>query len=117
MDRCKWPLGSGETLEFGIYNHEGDWNKVSGLYIFAHMTDAIHWRAIYVGQAEDFSSRIPNHEKWSLARQHGATHIHAVVVPQAANRDTWEKRLIAYLQPPLNVQHRQLLYPSLLNRA
>ena len=61
-------------------------------------------------QTNDFSARFSSHEKWNSAAQRGATHIHAVVVPLAANRDVLEKRLIAHLQPPLNEQHRGLRY-------
>lgn len=113
MTKCTWPLGNGQTLDFTVYNFDGIWNKVAGLYIFAYKTDATHWGAAYVGQTDDFSSRIPNHEKWDSAVRHGATHVHALVVPQAATRDTWEKLLISNLQPPLNEQHRQLRYKYL----
>ncbi len=117
MRKCSWPLGNGNTLDFTIYTHEVDWNKVPGLYVFAYMINDTQWHAVYVGQADDFSSRIPDHEKWSSAVRLGATHVHALAVPLAANRDTWERRLIAELQPNLNVQHRHLEYPSLYNHA
>ena len=106
MSTCSWPYGSGLTLEFTMYSKNGEWNKVAGLYIFAY-NDGQYWRALYVGQTDDFSSRIPNHEKWDLAVQRGATHIHAVVVPLAARRDTLEQLLIAHLQPPMNEQHKE----------
>jgi len=106
MSTCNWPLGNGQTLEFGIYNKETQWNKVAGLYIFAEPLGNGRWRALYVGQTDDFSSRIPNHEQWDAALRLGATHVHAKVVPLKANRDTWERLLIEYHQPPLNVQYR-----------
>jgi hypothetical protein len=34
----------------------------------------------------------------------GATHVHALVVSQAAKRDEIERQLIATYQPPLNTQ-------------
>lgn len=106
MNTCTWPIGNGLSLEFIIYDHNTQWNKVAGLYIFAGPSGNGRWRAYYVGQTEDFSSRLPNHERWDETRRLGATHIHAKAVPQAANRDVWEKRLIETLQPPLNVQYR-----------
>lgn len=106
MSKCSWPLGNGKTLEFDIYTHDTSWNQVAGLYIFAHLINSTEWKAIYVGQADAFSTRIPNHEKWDLARLHGATHVHALVVPQSANRDILEQLLIASLRPPLNKQHK-----------
>ena len=107
MNRCTWPLGNGQNLAFDIYSSNTEWNEVAGLYIFAY-DNGQHWRALYVGQTDDFSSRIPSHEKWNAAVRRGATHIHAVVVPQAAMRDTWEKLLIAHLQPPMNEQYKGL---------
>jgi len=101
MSTCNWPLGNGQTLEFTVYNSNTTWNKVAGLYIFAY-NDGQLWRALYVGQTDDFSLRIPNHERWNEALQKGATAIHAISVPLAANRDTWEEMLIRHLQPPMN---------------
>ncbi len=106
MSTCNWPLGNGQNLECTILTPDANWNRAAGLYIFAHSTDASHWRAVYVGQTDDFSSRIPGHERWSEAARLGATHVHAAVVPQQANRDNLEKMLIQSLQPPLNVQFR-----------
>ncbi len=117
MDQCRWPLGSGEHLVFNIYTmYGGEWKKVAGLYIFAYFNGEL-WRPVYIGKTDDFSSRLPNHERWGKAFQLGATHVHALVVPLAANRDTWERRLIAEHQPSLNEQYRGLAYPSLLNHA
>lgn len=103
---CSWPLGNDNSLSFTIYDPNTSWNSTAGLYIFAYRSDATHWRAIYVGQTDDFSTRIPNHEQWGSAVRHGATHIHALVVPLAANRDTYERLLIQNLQPVLNQQLR-----------
>lgn len=108
MNKCLWPLENGQNLEFIIYSPESNWNKVAGLYIFANSADGQHWRALYIGQTNDFSSRLPTHEKWDLAVRRGATHIHALVVSQAVMRDLWEQRLISYLQPPLNDQYKSL---------
>lgn len=105
MNKCSWPLGNGQTLEFTICDSNTGWNKVAGLYIFAYL-DGQYWRALYVGKADDFSSRLPSHERLDEAVRKGATHIHAVVVPQAANRDNWERMLIQHLQPPMNQQFR-----------
>jgi len=106
--KCNWPLGNGQTLEFTIYGtNPSGWNKVGGLYIFTYF-DGQYWRALYVGQAQDFSSRLPNHERLAEAIRRGATHIHAVVIPQAANRDTLEALLISHLQPPMNEQLRTI---------
>ena len=81
METCSWPLGNGEGIKFTIFSHKANWNYAAGLYIFAYRTDTIHWRAIYVGQTNDFSSRIPNHKRWNEAVRLGATHVHAAVIP------------------------------------
>jgi len=104
MATCLWPLGNGEQLEFTVYDRNQGWNKVAGLYIFSFQDKDGIWQALYVGQTDDFSSRLPSHEKLHEAVQNGATHLHALVVPLAANRDKWEKMLIQYLQPRMNVQ-------------
>lgn len=106
MSTCKWPCGNGQTIEFTIYGSNTTWNSVAGLYVFTYRTGQTDWYALYVGQAKDFSSRFASHELWNEAVRLGATHIHALVVPLAANRDKWEKMLIQHLQPPMNVQNR-----------
>jgi hypothetical protein len=108
MDTVTWPLGNGQSLEFTSYHPKTTaWNAVAGLYIFAYF-DGQYWRALYVGQTNDFSNRIPSHERWEEASRLGATHIHAAVIPQAANRDTYEQLLIGCLQPSMNEHHRGL---------
>ena len=106
MSTCNWPLGNGQTIEFTIYDSNANWNNVAGLYIFAYRVGQTDWYALYVGQAVDFSSRMPSHERWDEAVRLGATHVHALVVPLVANRDKWEKMLIQTLHPPMNVQNR-----------
>lgn len=107
MDTCNWPLGNGESLSCEIYDPSiTTWNKVPGIYIFAKKTDDTHWDAVYIGQTDDFSDRLPNHEKWNSALRIGATHIHILVVQQEADRDQIEELLIQHLQPILNQQLR-----------
>jgi hypothetical protein len=101
MRTCKWPIGNNQTLDFIVYDTNTLWNEFAGLYIFAYLSGE-YWHALYVGQTTDFSSRLPSHERWDEAVQKGATHIHALLVPQAANRDKVEKMLIQNLQPPMN---------------
>ncbi|MEE9303801.1 MAG: hypothetical protein V3U84_08430 [Thiotrichaceae bacterium] len=107
--KCKWPLGNNRHIEFNIYDRNDSWNDVAGLYIFSYHT-ANGWHALYVGQAESFQARLPNHERLDEAVRNGATHIHALGVSQQAQRDLWEKRLIQTLQPPMNIQHRDVSY-------
>lgn len=109
MSTCEWPLPNGQTMTFHIYDSNKNWLQVAGLYIFSFKKPNGFWHPLYVGQTNDFSSRLPSHERLDEAVRNGATHIHAVQVPQAAKRDELEKLLIAHLQPPMNEQHRNLL--------
>ena len=103
--KVNWPLGNGQVLSFEVYAQNISWNDVPGLYIFSY--ERIHnWYALYVGKAESFQTRLPNHERLNEAVRMGATHIHAMVVRQRFNRDEWERMLIKNLQPPLNIHHR-----------
>lgn len=109
-EKCKWPLGNGEYLEFEVVantnNYSFNWKKVPGLYIFAFLLQGNTWYPLYVGQTDDFSSRLPSHERFLEAIQRGATHIHAVHIPQKIDRNRLEQMLIQRLQPQLNAHHR-----------
>ncbi len=101
---CNWPGISGRTYTYGIYKMEGNWNSVSGNYIFAKETSPGMWKALYVGETGNFSTRLtPNHEEWSQALQLGATHIHANTNHSGKiARLQQETDLISSLNPPLN---------------
>ena len=100
-----WPIGPNQTLAFEAHDANGPWNSVPGLYIFARPSGA-NWSAVYVGQADDLSTRLPNHNRLDEAVRAGATQIHAMVEHLQAERDRLERLLIQHLQPPLNAQHR-----------
>jgi hypothetical protein len=106
MNKCSWLIGKNKAVEFDIFSklNEG-WNAIAGVYIFAYQSPT-GWHALYVGQTEDFSARLPNHERFEEAVKLGATHIHATVVQIEYYRDQLGKSLIAIYQPPMNVQHR-----------
>jgi|SRR5579862_4266749 len=100
MSQVKW-----SGYDFWIYNPESTtWNDVAGIYIFAGTNNRNQWVALYIGQAKSFKDRLANHENWLAAARLGATHVHGLVVPLAANRDMIEAELIDLYQPVLNVQ-------------
>jgi excinuclease UvrABC nuclease subunit len=100
MDKVKW-----KSYEFEVYDPDNTkWNDVAGIYIFTGLNARGLWVPFYIGQAKSFADRIPNHANWSAAARLGATHVHAMVVPLAANRDKIEAELIEAYQPALNVQ-------------
>jgi excinuclease UvrABC nuclease subunit len=114
MSNVPWPLGNGQTLEFTVYDPNiTKWYAKPGLYIFASVVQG-YWKPLYIGQADSFADRIPSHERYAEAAKRGATHIHATVVEQEANRDRWERMLIEAHQPPMNDQYRGATYLSSL---
>lgn len=91
------------NYQFEVYEpRRTTWNDSSGIYIFTGIGPNGRWRAYYIGKATSFRDRFANHEKWAGAVRLGATHVHAMVVPLAANRDRIEAELIQACQPPLN---------------
>lgn len=62
---------------FSVYDKDGSWNAVSGLYVFARLEKdwqgTLRWRALYVGKTQDFSARLPTHEYWLAAVRLGAS--------------------------------------------
>ena len=92
------------TYDFTVYTPDTSWNDEAGVYMFTCLDYQGRWVPLYIGQADSFRNRIPSHEQWNQAVRLGATHIHAMVVPLAANRDRVERELIQAYQPRLNVE-------------
>ena len=105
METTTW-LG----YNFSVHPVTADWPGESGLYIFAALaTNRLvipQWCAVYVGEARNFATRLPNHERWAEAVRLGTTHVHLRIEYDLALRLVLEKNLIQRYQPPLNVQHR-----------
>ena len=99
----KWP-GRSREYSFEVLTMNSTWNTVPGVYIFCKETSPGRWAALYVGEASNFDTRLTiNHEKWSMAMNRGATHVHACVVNGGElARKTIESDLILSLDPPLN---------------
>ncbi|MDR3405559.1 MAG: GIY-YIG nuclease family protein [Chthoniobacter sp.] len=90
---------------FYVCHIDSNWSQHGGVYIFTALDNKGQWWPFYIGQSEQFSNRLPNHERWEEAVRMGATHVHAMVVPQAATRDAIERELIRRYQPKLNTHH------------
>ncbi|WP_080425516.1 GIY-YIG nuclease family protein [Burkholderia ubonensis] len=100
MNQCNWG-----QLTFEIHAPTVSWNDVAGIYIFATRSQQQNqWIALYIGQAASLKDRLSNHERWDEARRLGATHVHVLVVPTQANRNSIEQSLIQTYQPRLNQQ-------------
>lgn len=92
--------------EFDVFTPTSTWKTVGGVYIFTGLNNQAQWIALYIGQTNAFSERLPNHERWPEAQRLGATHIHLLQVPSAAIRILIERELIQAYQPLLNTEHR-----------
>ena len=91
--------------DFSVHQHGDNWREVAGLYIFARLHEG-NWYPEYIGKAANFRTYLPTHRHWQEAVQRGATHVHAMVLPDEAERDRIEAELIQHYQPPMNVQLR-----------
>jgi hypothetical protein len=100
-----WISPLGEVISFQICNYAGVWNDVGGVYMMCKFdTLQNRWLPTYIGQAERFKNRLPNHEQWLPSIRLGAQNVLAVVVPSKSKRDSLERMLIQRLNPPLNIQ-------------
>lgn len=81
-----------------------------GLYLFAQPGGLLDfgWRVTYVGETDDFATRIDGHEKWLDAVALGATHVGICPLYSANERWLVEREMITSYCPPLNVQHNLL---------
>lgn len=96
------------SYPFYVCEHESPWLDRGGIYIFTGLNRRNQWVAMYIGQTDSLSTRIPSHEKWGPAARLGATHVHAMVVKQAIQRAAIEAELIRAFQPRLNQQQKGL---------
>jgi len=99
-DTVKWA-----EYEFMVFTPDVKWNDVGGIYIFCgkvNVNGQLLWNPLYIGQAQSFAARLSGHDRWQEAVKLGATHIHAMVVQQEANRDKIEAYLVEKWKPPLN---------------
>jgi excinuclease UvrABC nuclease subunit len=93
------------NYDFHVVSMNSNWNDVGGVYIFTGVQGSA-WKAFYVGETNSFKNRlVPTHEQWAQAQRLGATHVHAMTVPQETARKAIERMLIETYKPPLNTQH------------
>jgi excinuclease UvrABC nuclease subunit len=91
-------------FKFGVHQHEDVWSSLGGIYIFCGLNIQRAWYPFYIGQAASFRDRLQSHEQWLPAKKLGATHVHAMAVPNKNQRDEIEKKLIQAFKPSLNTQ-------------
>lgn len=95
-----------QGYDFKVLRPNANWADVPGVYIFAGVVGT-KWKAFYIGETDSFKNRpINGHEQSGAAARLGATHVHALVIKNAARRTQIEEALIAAFKPPLNRQHK-----------
>lgn len=102
-----WSTNSGSYRYWTLptpYDAKGI-QKVAGNYMFVKQLPS-GVIPIYIGVAEDLSTRIPHHDRWHDAKAAGATAVMAHTNQDASARLREEADLVAYWNPPLNTQHR-----------
>lgn len=96
--------GLGSVYTFRLSNWSLPWLPVAGLYAFVRGLDNV---VIYLGETENFKTRMPGHEMWLLALLHGATDVYSMrFYGSDATRKALEKDLIGAYNPTCNTQHR-----------
>ena len=107
-DYIDWP-GNSSTYRYWFLDTPAtpsSIQNVAGNYMFVRPTNN-GWVPVYIGIADDLSSRIPFHDRWSDAAAAGATRVMGHTNSDAAKRSSEERDLIGYWNPPLNIQHRK----------
>lgn len=106
-DPITWP-GLKGSYTYWLLTTPGDPQSIkaeAGNYMFVKPTNA-GWVPVYIGIADSLRDRIPYHERWTEAVQHGATRAMAHTNGNALAREAEERDLIGYWNPVLNTQHR-----------
>jgi len=81
--------------------------QAGGNYAFVRQLPNGQFVPIYFGQTSSLADRLPGHEAWPRAQRLGATHVMAHATPAGEQaRLAEEADLIAFWNPPLNVQGR-----------
>ena len=100
-----WQGASRQNYHYWVSPFYTYFKETPGNYIYAKETPpgSNRWEAIYIGQSENLSQRLADHEKEAEAIRLGATHIHAhTSSPDEDVRRAEESDLIAGLRPPCN---------------
>ena len=79
-----WVGFSGTRYEFEHHAIGMTFNQIGGVYIFCRRATNGLWYAVYVGETDNFQSRLYNdlgsHHSWPDITRAGATHVCAMVV-------------------------------------
>ncbi|HYC06218.1 MAG TPA: hypothetical protein VED40_23215 [Azospirillaceae bacterium] len=104
-DHFTWPGVQG-TYRYWLLRDRFSAVAEPGNYMFVKLAQNV-WIPLYIGETDNLSDRLPNHERWAEVVRHGATHIMAHTSPGGVVlRRAEERDLIARWNPVCNVQHR-----------
>lgn len=76
-EKCTWTGESGKSYDYWVHEIGTSFKPEPGNYVFARLNMARRWEAIYVGQAENLSTRFKSHHQQPCIDHYSATHIHA----------------------------------------
>lgn len=110
-NRVIWTGASGKRYDTFLDPIWSTYYARPGVYIFCYELSAGSWRAVYVGETDDFSRRLTRdltlHHRWESIRAAGASHICTLHVPSdyaGTLRLAAETDLRHALAPPCNRQ-------------
>ncbi len=109
IDYIDWTGLSGSKYRYWFLpGINGPFKAEGGNYTFVRPSGSGLWLPVYFGETNDFSTRLPDHERWADALRAGATHIMAHTTPAGERvRLNEETDLIKRWNPPLNAQMRR----------
>jgi hypothetical protein len=101
---------SGKVYSYWKVERPRDGSSITnagGNYVFLKLLANGNYLPIYIGQADDLSQRLPNHDRFDEAVNTGASVVVAHTTPAGeAARLAEERDLIAKWNPELNIHHR-----------
>lgn len=100
--------GKAGEYSFEVYPADQRFNAVGAVYIFTKRVVGADGKGthtlLYIGETEDLSSRIPNHEKWPCVTRNGVNCICVHVDSNSRSRLAKETDLRAATNTPCNDQ-------------
>jgi excinuclease UvrABC nuclease subunit len=107
-----WPGQSGSTYRYWplLSLEAASIKPEAGNYMFVKALANGNYLPVYIGQADNLRTRLPNHERMQDAIKAGATLVYAHTNSAAESaRLNEEQDLIQRWNPVLNTQHKKAL--------
>ena len=110
-DFMDWPGKSGKKYRYWFNDSIAPSNlkQEGGNYMYVKRLPNGNWLPVYIGQADDVSRRLPNHDRLPDVKRAGATHLMSHTTPDGEQARLDEERdLIAQWSPVLNTHHKEV---------